>query len=348
MAVPQKIRCSLLAAFLGGLGILPALSQDIVAAGKQRAESSRVEWEIRDARHPALGDIRYAYMKNLHVTPVGISKVYSRAYVSCAKSTRKIGIELTNTQAPDDPGGLKPAARPRLLCGRPAAAGGAKLVQDEVIAPFDVDSKTGDALARGLSSSDLRQCVAIIAIQEVALPPGWSRKSARVEFEFLPYSKDLDAIFATCGERTAYAPPPVAPAATVAAALPSATTPPAASKAVAPAPAAAAQTQPAPAQPVPTQPAPAQPAPPPAAKAAPAVATVPQPPVGSEWITARVIFGGRTNVRAAPNTNATIVTRVDPGDFVLIQKTGNEWWRAKNARGTAWEGFIREDRLAIK
>ena len=329
----QPFRWFAVGVFLGGFSAVPALSQDIAAAGRHRAEGSKTEWEIRDARHPALGDIRYAYMKNLHVTPVGSAKVYSRAYVSCVKANRRVAIELTNTQAPDDPGGMHPAARPRILCGRPAPGG--KLAYDEILAPFDIDSKTGDALAKGLSASELRQCLALTAIQEVALPAGWTRKSARVEFEFLPYSRALDTVFATCGERTAYAQPAAAP--TAAPARPATTSaaktpPPAATVAAAPPPAAMAAAAPPPAKTTP---------PPPTKATAPVKSA-------DGWITARVIFGGRTNVRENPNTNATIVTRVDPGDFVLVQKTGNEWYRARSARGAAWEGYIREDRLAIK
>ena len=37
-----------------------------------------------------------------------------------------------------------------------------------------------------------------------------------------------------------------------------------------------------------------------------------------------------------------------PGDVIFVQKTGNEWWRAKSRAGTAFEGYIRQDRLVFK
>src|SRR5215471_1684342 len=87
----------------------------VVAAGKQRALASRYEWDIREAGHPVLGSVHFAYLKSPVVTPVGISRLYSNVYVSCAANGRTIAFELTNQASPDDPGGLKPASPPRLI-----------------------------------------------------------------------------------------------------------------------------------------------------------------------------------------------------------------------------------------
>jgi hypothetical protein len=186
--------------------VLPAQSQDLSASlGKQRAASSRLEWEIREAGHPSLGNVRFAFIKKPVETPVGNAKVFSRAYLSCQRSTGKYAIELTNTTSPDDPGGLKPSTMPRLVCSRLAAPGDEKLVQEDVFTNWEV-SDIGDALARGFRAFPLRECVSIGVVQEVVLPPGWAKKSARVEFEITPYSRELDSIFVTCGEASAYAP----------------------------------------------------------------------------------------------------------------------------------------------
>ena len=65
------------------LAVLPAHSELPAAPlGKQRAASSRLEWEIRDAGHPILGNIRFAFLKTPVETPVGNAKVFSRAYRS--------------------------------------------------------------------------------------------------------------------------------------------------------------------------------------------------------------------------------------------------------------------------
>ena len=41
------------------------------AIGKQRAIDSTIEWEVRDAGHPALGNIRFAYIKRPVETKAG-------------------------------------------------------------------------------------------------------------------------------------------------------------------------------------------------------------------------------------------------------------------------------------
>jgi hypothetical protein len=182
----------------------------VAAAGKQRAAASRIEWDVRDAGHPVLGSVRFAYMKSPVVTPVGISRVYSNVYVSCAANGRTIAFELTNQAAPDDPGGLKPATMPRLVCKSPAA-GAAGTVQEAIEAKWRV-SEIGDALARGFEPRKLRACATIAIVQDVALPKGWALPSVPVQLEITPYAKALDSIFTTCGETSAYASPPAAAA----------------------------------------------------------------------------------------------------------------------------------------
>ena len=197
---------------------LTAHSQNNTAAvGKQRAAASKLAWEIKEAGHPTLGNIRFAVLRHPVETPVGNAKVYSSAYVSCQKTSGKLAIELTNMTAPSDAGGLRPGAMPRLVCSRLEAN---KLVQEDLLANWDV-SEIGDVLTRGFRPFPLRECVSIGVVQDVVLPEGWAQRNARIEFEIPPYNRELDAIFVTCGEVSAYAPgTPVAPARTTPAAAP--------------------------------------------------------------------------------------------------------------------------------
>lgn len=193
------------------LASAPAHSEDpVAAAGKQRAAAMHLEWEIGEAGHPILGPIRFAHTKTSIATPVGTANVYSNAYVSCEKSSRTIAIELTNQITPDDPGGLPPARMPRLVCMSPAGTSGAKMVQQVLETSWQVND-LGDALARGLRPSALRACASIGIVQDVVMPEGWAPGSLPVQFEISPYARELDSIFATCGEVSAYAPAAVAP-----------------------------------------------------------------------------------------------------------------------------------------
>ena len=190
------------------LASVPAHSEDPVASlGKQRAAASRLAWEIREAGHPVLGPIRFAHTTTAIVTPVGSAKVFSNAYVSCEEGARTIAIELTNQTAPDDPGGLRPARMPRLVCIRPAGKGGGKTVQQVLEASWQIN-EVGDAMARGFRPSALRACASIGVVEDVVLPQGWARSSTPVEFEITPYAKALDPIFVTCGAVSAYGSPP--------------------------------------------------------------------------------------------------------------------------------------------
>jgi hypothetical protein len=308
MLAIRILRWSIPLALFGAAPALPA-QEAAAALGKQRATTSNVEWDIREAGHPALGNIRFAYIKRAIETPAGDITIYSRAYVSCQKDKRSFAIELTNAVGPADPGGLKPSTEPRLFCQRPEDG---KLVKEEITATWEVNPKIGDALTRGLRAFPLRECAAIAVQQEVVLPEGSAQKTARVEFEILPYNRELDSVFATCGERSAYAPSPPAAVATA-----------------------------------PGRAAPARPqAQPTAASAAPKGLT---PATSNEgWREVRTLFTGKTNVRAGPSLQAGIVAELHPGSVVMVQRTGNEWWRARPSRGNAFEGYIRQDRLVFK
>jgi hypothetical protein len=317
---------------LGAVPLVAALAAHAdypsVAIGKQRAAVSKIEWEIREAGHPVLGNVRFGYMKTPVETPVGNAKVYSRAYLSCQKGYGKLAIELTNAIGPDDPGGLKSAAEPRLICTRPMTPFDEKLVQEDLLANFSYN-KIGDALSRLFRPFPLRECVSIRVVQDVVLPAGWARKTQRIEYDILPYDKELDSVFVTCGEESAYG---VAPATRLAAAPKAGATP-----------------QPAPAPPrvATTAPPKVPPAPPPKIAAPPAASPAPSVRTDLTWQMARVPWNGKTNMRNGPGLQAAIVVQLDPGAVVLVQKTANDWWKAKTSNGK-FEGYIREDRLVFK
>ena len=318
----------------------PALAQTLnpsAALGKQRAAASHLEWEVKEAGHPVLGNIRFAFLKTAVETPVGNQKVYTRAYLSCLKGTRMLAIELTNATAAGDQKGLKSNKDPRLICNRPETPGSEKMVHEDLLANWDAN-ELGDMLAKGFRAFPLRECVSIKVVEEVALPAGWSQKSARVEFEITPYNRQVDEVFATCGDVSAYDAPLPSTAPKVATAPKAAPKSPAPVAAVAPpkpAPVAAAATPP-------------KPPPQPVAVAPPAKTVTTASPEG--WLHARALStGGKTNVRASPSTQAHIVVQLDPGTPLLAQSTGTDWWRVKAAAGGApFEGFIRQDRLAFR
>ena len=290
----------------------PAHSEDAVATiGKQRAAASPIQWEVRELNHPRMGPIKVAVPAGSIVTPAGNRRVASLAFVSCEKNSRKIAIELANASSPDDPGGLRPKAMPRLICNSPSPRGDASMVRSELATSWFVND-LGDALARGFSPSALRRCATIDVVQDVVLPKGWGKESARVELEITPYGKDLDEVFAACGESTVYAaapssPPPPAPP-------PRASPPPSA---------------------------------PPAISSPPAASPAPTPTRAAEapWRQARTTPRGRTNIRAAPSLESALVTQLAAGEYVLVQWNGTEWWKVKPRTGNAYQGYIRQDRL---
>ena len=96
------------------LSVFPALANIagvaflIAIAPHPAASGAPIEWEIREAHHPALGPIHFAFTRTPLTTRVGISQVSSQVYVSCERATGRIAIELANAQAPGDPRGLPP------------------------------------------------------------------------------------------------------------------------------------------------------------------------------------------------------------------------------------------------
>jgi len=288
------------------LAVFPVHSEEaVVAIGKQRAAASPIQWEVRDLNHPRMGPIKVAMPTGSIVTPAGNQRVASLAFVSCEKNSRKIAIELANASSPDDPGGLRPKAMPRLICNSPSPKGDASPVRNELATSWFVND-LGDALARGFPPNALRRCATIDVVQDVILPAGWGKDSARIELEITPYGKDLDEVFAACGEATVYAAAPSAPSLSP---------------------------------------------PPPASPTLTLSPPLPQgggrPAAEAPWRQARTTPRGRTNIRAAPNLESAVVTMLAPGDGVLVQWNGPEWWKVKPRAGNAYQGYIRQDRLVF-
>ncbi len=220
--MPRHIALAILcAACLAGI---PSQGEEaVVTIGRQRASDSAIEWDVRDVNHPVLGPIKFAARKTALATPVGNEKVVSQAYVSCQKSIGKIAVQLANAPESNPVGGLSPKDMPRLVCYGPNRPGKGGLVMSDLSAKWEI-SDLGDTLARGLSAAELRRCVSIDVLQNVALPLDWAQGSQQFVMELLPYGRALDAVFVACGEKTAVAPSgqlraAVAPAARPAAAV---------------------------------------------------------------------------------------------------------------------------------
>ncbi len=204
-------------------GIPSQGEEAVVTIGRQRALDSAIDWDVRDVNHPVLGPIKFAARKTALATSVGNEKVVSQAYVSCQKSVRKVAVQLANAPESNPVGGLSPNDMPRLVCYGPDPSGKGGLVMSDLAARWEI-SDLGDTLARGLSPAELRRCVSIDVLQNVALPLGWPQASQQFVMELLPYGKALDAVLVACGEKTALAPAgqpraAVAPAAQPAAAV---------------------------------------------------------------------------------------------------------------------------------
>jgi len=174
----------LCAACLAGL---PSRGEEAVATiGKQRASASSVEWEVRDVDHPRLGRIKFASRKAAVVTPAGSETIVSQSYVSCQKSSRRIAVEFSNAFASNPAGGLGPRVWPRLTCYSPAPRGAGTLAMSELSPKWEVND-LGDALAQGLATAELRRCVSIDVLQDIALPAGSAEGSRQVLMELLTY-----------------------------------------------------------------------------------------------------------------------------------------------------------------
>lgn len=154
------------------------------------------QWEIREATHPLLGPIRFAFTATPFATPVGISRVSSQVYVSCERDRHRIAIEMANSQGPGDPRGLLPREVPRLVCKRATKQGS---VHEELDAPFAL-SELGDVLMRGFRPEALMACSSIAIVQQVELPKGWAQETARIVFDITPATRELRSVLAECGK----------------------------------------------------------------------------------------------------------------------------------------------------
>jgi hypothetical protein len=288
---------------------LPSQGEEpVVSIGKQRAAAAAIEWDVRDVSHPLMGPIRTAVQRSAVATAVKSGKILSQAFVSCQKSSGKIAIELVNAPESDARSGLGPVDLPRLVCNSPRPQGDGVLVKSDLAASWEIGG-LGDTLARGLSPAALRRCASIDVLQNVALPKGWPQESLRIAMEITPYARPLDAVFAACGETTAFAPEATAPVAEVRAA------------------------------PAPPQVAAMQPPP----RSEPAA-----PPAEIPWKAARAIATGRTNVRRSASIDSAIVVQLDPGARILVQQTSALWWKAKPRSGASFAGYIRRDRVVFE
>lgn len=282
--------------------------EPVVSIGKQRAAAAAIEWDVRDVSHPLMGPIKTAVQKNAITTAVKGGKVLSQAFVSCQKNNGKISIELANAPESDARTGLGPVDLPRLVCNSPRPQGDGVLVKSDLAASWEIGG-LGDTLARGLSPAALRRCASIDVLQNVALPKGWSQQSLRIAMEITPYARQLDAVFAACGETTAFAPEAAAPVA---------------EERAAPAP-------------------PLVAAMPPPPKGDPVAR-----PAEVSWKPARAIATGRTNVRRAANIDSAVVIQLNPGARVWVQQTSAEWWKVKPRSGASFAGYIRRDRVVFE
>lgn len=66
------------------------------------------------------------------------------------------------------------------------------------------------------------------------------------------------------------------------------------------------------------------------------------------WREARTVASGKTNVRARPTVDSGVVAQLHPGSVLVAQPAGGDWWRVRPSRGTAFDGYIRRDRLVFR
>ena len=293
---------------------IPCHGQEpVVAIGKAFAVDSGIQWKSSEVNHPALGPIQFAGRMTEVTTPVREHRIFSNTYVSCQRKTGTIALELTNAPSTAPDRGLGPVDLPRLVCNSPGPQG-TGVVKTDIAASWEINN-LGDALARGLSPAALRKCVSIDVLQNVALPVAWKQETQRVGLQITPYARELDAVFARCGEATAYA----------VVEEPRPATPSSAGRAT-PAPSTAARATPAPSAPP-----------------APSAARAAEPP----WMPAHTVAKGHTNVRAAASVSSRLVIQLDPGVPILVQKGAGDWWKARSANGVVFSGYIRDDRVTL-
>lgn len=71
------------------------------------------------------------------------------------------------------------------------------------------------------------------------------------------------------------------------------------------------------------------------------------PPVALDgWREARAISAGKSNIRSKPTLKSAIVAQVHPGQPLRVRRAEGDWWEVRPAKGSAFEGFIRDDRLS--
>lgn len=196
--------CLALFAAFPALGASPA-GDPLVAQGIRRAEDSDLHWQVREGNHPKMGPIKVAISLDAHISYIGTAKIVSTAYLSCEKSTGKIAIEIANARSIDLESGLKTKEAPHLAC-LGVAPPGEPPPRSRIAATWEAN-ELGDMLTRGLSPSALRACVGIEVSEKIALPAALGRDVEPVTFEIPTYARGPDAIFAACGEPSAYAPP---------------------------------------------------------------------------------------------------------------------------------------------
>jgi len=255
-----------------------------------------------------MGPIKVAISLDAHISYIGTAKIVSTAYLSCEKSTGKIAIEIANARSIDLESGLKAKEAPHLAC-LGVAPPGESPPRTRIAATWEAND-LGDMLTRGLSPSALRACVGIEVSEKIALPAALGRDVEPVTFEIPTYARGPDAIFAACGEPSAYA-----PAAPVVAQAPAPAAPAVAPPAAAP-PAAPPRVQP---------------------KAAPE----------SAWKRAHTLAKGRSNIRKAPSISSPVVAQLPPGVKILVEEDVDDWWHVKSPSGARFEGFIRRDRFTL-
>ncbi|MGZ5060465.1 MAG: SH3 domain-containing protein [Usitatibacter sp.] len=87
----------------------------------------------------------------------------------------------------------------------------------------------------------------------------------------------------------------------------------------------------------------------PQAKAAPPAARSDSRPASAdEWKPARTIAKGRTNVRSAASVDSALVTHLEPGTRILVQRASSDWWKVRPRNGARFSGYIRGDRVELE
>ena len=233
-----------------------------------------------------------------------------RGYFSCQRHTAGFD-RLSNSRPRPIP---KACSRPRCRGSSAASRRRAKTRLFRRVARDGMCTRSSATPWRGVHGFPLRECVSIrVDRRSRCLRVG--AKDRRVEFESTPTAASWMR-FRVFGEVSAYAP---------GTRRRSRLRPPGSVAALHPLPSAGV-----------ISPAPAPKAAPPAPVAVPVAAP--------GWRTAKTLATGRTNLRAGPDTSASVIVMLPPGIAVLVQQVaGGEWWQAKSPGGARFEGYIRQD-----